>query len=101
MVREFFLPNWDFSRISSIFHFISRECKYLYRNGQWEEGGVQRPVMSLNEPKKTEARSIRACSAAVQPKPTSINISLEFQMRMARGVSVFAMLGISSYVSIQ
>jgi hypothetical protein len=62
--------------------------------------GAQRPVMSVNEPKKTDARSIGACSAAVQQKPTSINISPQFQKRMARRVSVFAMLGISSYFCI-
>jgi hypothetical protein len=36
--------------------FISRRGNYKHRNGQWEEGGcVQRPVMSVDDPKTTDA----------------------------------------------
>jgi hypothetical protein len=67
-------------------------------------GGAQRSALIVYEPKETGARSFRACSAAVHPKPTSINVSLEFQNSMARrrvpNLPIFAMLGISSCVSI-
>jgi hypothetical protein len=33
---------------------------------RWARGGAQRPVLHVNEPKKTDARSARA-----RPKPTS------------------------------
>ncbi len=41
-----------------------------YKKQKSCEGGAQRPVLRVNEPKRTGARSAQACTRG--PKPTSL-----------------------------
>ncbi len=62
-VRSFF-TNWDFSRIFSIYNYLSCRAEQWScdRRGRW--GGAQRSIGLVNELKKPAGHSARAHSAA-------------------------------------